>query len=80
MNESQIYVVLAIVVLLIVALLAVFVRQRGGTRLLTPLTSLAIVFVIAGTVFGENRILGYGLMGIGIILALIDIFNRVRRG
>lgn len=43
---------------------------------MTPLASSAFTFVFAGILFGENRLIGYSLMGVGIILALIDMVNK----
>jgi hypothetical protein len=80
MTISQSYILISIVVLAIIVLLVFFVARRGGGGRLTPLAGLAFAFVLAGLFFGENRLLGYGLMGVGVILALIDIYNKSRRG
>ncbi len=78
MNLSTLYIVISIVVLAVVAVLVFFVRGQKNVNRLTPLAGLSFACIIAGIVFGENLLLGYGLMGIGIILAVIDIFNRSR--
>jgi hypothetical protein len=39
---------------------------------------LALPLVLAGILFGENRLIGYGLMGAGVLLAVIDIIIRYR--
>lgn len=78
MNTSQIYILISIVVLAIVAVF-VFVVNRNKTgkeKSLTPLAGLAFGFVIAGLFVTENRLVGYGLMGIGVILAVIDMINK----
>jgi hypothetical protein len=76
MNISQIYIAVAIVVLVAIGFLVFFVtKNRKGNRL-TPLASLAFGFVLAGIFFGENRLVGYGLMGVGVILAIVDIFIK----
>jgi hypothetical protein len=76
MSFPQMYIALAIVVLLVVALLVLWVRPDERQNNLTPLASFAFAFVLAGMLFGETRLLGYGLMGIGVLLAIADIFNR----
>ena len=76
---SQIYIIISIVALAIIALLVFFVGKGRQENRLTPLASLAFGFVLAGIIFGEERILGYGLMGIGVILSIIDIIMRSRR-
>ena len=76
MITAQFYIILSIVVLSIVALLVFFVSKDNKENRLTPLASLAFGFVLAGMFFGDNRFVGYGLMGIGVILAIVDIFKR----
>jgi uncharacterized membrane protein len=78
MNTSIIYVALSVAVLVIIAIL-VFLTGKGREKnRLTPLASLAYAFVLAGIIFGDDRIIGYSLMGAGVILALVDIINRSR--
>ena len=77
MEASQIYILISIIVLLIIAILVIFVKKNKKKKRLTPLTSLAFVFIIAGIVFvGEGRLISYSLMGIGILLAVIDIVKK----
>ena len=79
MNVSQIYIVVSIVVLVAVALLVIVAgKNRKGSRL-TPLAGLAFGFILAGLFFGENRVLGYSLLGIGVVLAVVDIIRQLRR-
>ena len=79
MTISQMYITLAIIVLAVIASLVFVVGRKETGQRLTPLASFAFAFVLAGLVFGENRIIGYGLMGVGVLLALVDIFNKSRR-
>ncbi len=79
MDTSQIYIIIAIVVLAVIAAL-VFIRNKGKKReKLTPLTSLAFIFIFSGVLFGDNRFLAYGLIGIGVILAVVDIIIKVKK-
>jgi len=71
---SEIYILIAIIVLLVIAVL-VFLTGKKQNRL-TPLAGLAFAFTIAGIIFSDNRSIGYSLIGIGVILAVIDIFRR----
>jgi len=80
MNISQIFIVVSIVVLAVIALLVFFVRTKnGGENRLSPWASLAFAFTLAGILFSDDRLIGYGLMGVGVILAVADIFNRAKR-
>jgi hypothetical protein len=73
---SQIYIAVAIVVLAVIALLMVFVRRSGKEKRFTPLAGLAFGFILAGLFFGEKRLIGYGLLGVGVLLAVIDMFKK----
>lgn len=75
MSASGIYILIAIVVLLVVAVLAFVLGHREPHARLTPLAGLAFGFVVAGILFGENQLVGYGLMGIGVILAVVDMIR-----
>ena len=78
MEPSLAYVAVSIAVLAMVAVLVFFVGRNTGQNRLTPLAGLAFGFSLAGILFGEDRLVGYGLMGIGVILAIVDIFRRSR--
>jgi hypothetical protein len=71
-----------LVLVVVVALAVVFVvlakTGRSQAAHVTPLMGVAFAFVIAGIVFGEDRLLGYVLMGVGVALAVIDIVRRSR--
>ncbi len=75
MSASQVYIAIAIVVLAVIAGLVTFAGRRKEKRL-TPLASLAFAFVLAGILFSQERWLSYGLLGIGVILAVVDIFRK----
>jgi hypothetical protein len=78
MNISQIYIAISIVVLAVIAILVFVAGKNKKEKRLTPLASFAFAFVLAGILFNENRFIGYGLMGVGVLLAIIDMFNRSR--
>ncbi len=75
MNASQIYIAIAIVIMAIIAALVIFASKRKGKRL-TPMAGLAFAFVLAGILFNQERWLGYGLLGIGVILAVVDMVRK----
>jgi hypothetical protein len=81
MNTSQLYILLSIIVLVLVALLFFIVNKNktGKEKNLSPLAGLASALLLAGLFFGENRFIGYGLIGVGVILALIDMINKLRK-
>lgn len=79
MNISQIYIFVSVIVLAVVALLFFFVRKSGRENRLSTLASIAFAFVLAGILFGDDGLIGYSLMGVGVLLAVIEIFNKSKR-
>lgn len=78
MNAPIPYVATAIVALVILTILAYVTFRNRRPEKLTPLAGLAFAFVLAGILFGENRLPGYILMGIGVLLAIFDIVRKSR--
>ena len=79
MNTSQIYIVVSIAVLAAIALLVFFMGKSRKENRLTPLAGLAFGFVLAGIIFvDEGRLISYSLFGIGVIIAFIDIFKKLK--
>lgn len=75
---SQTYIITAIVALAIVVILAFFILAKKQKKKMTPLAGVAFGFILAGIIFGEKRIVGYSLMGIGVILAFIDMIIKIK--
>jgi len=73
------YIAISIIALLIIAALAFFVKKNKKQKKLSTLAGLSFVFVIAGIVFGDDRLIGYGLIGVGIILAVVDIIMKSKK-
>ena len=76
MNISQMYIAVAIVVLIVITLLVFLISKNRKETRLTPLASLAFGIILAGILFAEDRLIGYSLIGIGILLAVVDIFRN----
>ena len=79
MNISQIYIAVSILALAIVALLVFFVNKNRKENRLTPLASLAFTCTVLGVVFSEDRLIGFSLMGVGVLLAVVDMVNRSKQ-
>lgn len=79
MSSSLIYKVILGLVLVIIVVFFFFGKKNQQEKRLTPLTGLAFALIIAGIVFGDNQALGYGLIGSGLILGVIDIFRKPRK-
>ena len=79
MNPGLIYIGIAVLILVIVfVVLALTDRNIRGQKL-SPLAGLAFGLVLAGLIFSEKRLLGYGLLGAGILLALVDVWLKRSR-
>ena len=76
MSTSQIYIAVTVVILAVVALLVIWEGKSGGKTRLTPIAGLAFGFILAGLFFGERRSIGYSLLGVGVLLAIIDMVKR----
>lgn len=73
------YLLISILALLVIILVIFFVRKGSKGERISKLGSLGLIFVLAGIVFGDERLLGYSLMGIGILLAVLDIILKTKR-
>jgi hypothetical protein len=76
MDTSQFYIAMCIVMLAIIAILVFVINKKKQDQKLTPVAGLAFGFVLAGLFFGKQRLIGYGLLGIGLIIAIIDIVRK----
>jgi hypothetical protein len=76
MNTSQSYIAISIAVIVVTALLIFVVNKNRKRNRLTLLASLAFGFVLSGILFGADRIVGYGLLGVGVLLAVVDMIYR----
>jgi len=76
MNTSQIYIIISIVVLAIITIFAIFLNKAKKKKKVSKLAGLAFAFILAGILFGNDRLIGYGLMGIGVIIAVVDIVMK----
>lgn len=78
MTQSQIYVTISVIILAIVAALAVFVVKKGRQSGLSKFAALSFIFLIAGILFGDRREVGYTLIGIGVLFAIVDMIIKFR--
>lgn len=77
MGTSQIYILISVIILAIIMVILVVTRKKMQ-KPLSKLAAFAFVFIMAGIIFGEERSIGYSLMGVGVILAIIDIVKKLK--
>ena len=79
MNISQIYIAVSIVVLAVIAFFVLFLaKSKKGRNTLTPLAGLAFSFISAGIIFNHDRLIGYSLLAVGVVLAVIDMVKKIK--
>jgi hypothetical protein len=64
---------------LVVIVVLLLISRRKGKQLLNPsnLLILGMSLVVLGIIFGDDRIIGYSFIGVGVLLSVIDaIRNR----
>jgi asparagine N-glycosylation enzyme membrane subunit Stt3 len=64
---------------LVVIMVLLLISRRKGKQLLNPsnLLVLGMSFVVLGIIFGDERVIGYSFIGVGVLLSVIDaIRNR----
>ena len=76
MNTSQIYILIGLIVLTAIMVILILTRKKIG-KPLSRLAAFSFAFIIAGLIFGESRLIGYSLMGIGVVFAIIDIIKKL---
>jgi hypothetical protein len=78
MLTSEIYIIISVIILIVVAIVVYSLNKNRKIKKLNGLDSLSIGFILAGIYFGEERIIGYSLIGIGIILTVTNAMNNLR--
>jgi len=76
---QQTYIAIAIGALASVVVLMILMRKMRPRGRLSFLAGLSFTLVIAGIVFGENRWLGYVLLSLGVLLAVVDAVKKMRK-
>jgi hypothetical protein len=78
MGASQIYILVSVVTLFVIALLF-FLNRKKKTKKLSNLTVSSFIFVISGLIFGDNRLVSYSLIGTGAVIAVFDLILNKRK-
>lgn len=67
MNDSMIYMIIAVAALILIVIGMFFSRKSKPSKLLY-----AALMIIVLSMFFDERMIAYPLMGLGVILAIID--------
>jgi drug/metabolite transporter (DMT)-like permease len=80
MTIANTYIVFSVLVLFVIAAMFILGNRFKKNKKLSPLAGLASAFIVVGIFFGNNRILGFSLLAVGVILAIGDIIVKARSG
>lgn len=78
MAAAQIYLAISIIVLAIIAILVIIVGRKKQQKRPSKLALFAFFLVIVGIFFGDTRLIGYGFIGAGVLVAIIDIIRNLK--
>lgn len=74
------WILISMIILLILLFIIFLVnKKKKKPEKFSRLTLLAFIFVLAGIIFGESRLIGYSLMGIGVLFAIIDVVIKSKK-
>jgi hypothetical protein len=78
---ENIYIVISIVTLALIAIFALATRAKGKQpRRFSKLATLGMYSVVLGILFGNGELwIGYSFMGVGVILAVIDLIRNLKK-
>ena len=66
----------AAILAVVIDCIVFFVNLQRSESRLTRMVARALAFVLVGLIVGSNRLIGYGLVGVGGTLAIVDLFTR----
>ncbi len=76
MNNVIIYTALTLTALFSIVVLVYLNWDRGPVKSYSLLPGVAIGFVLAGLFTGGDRLVSYSFMGIGVLIALLDLRRK----
>ncbi len=74
-----IWIAVSIVALVIIAIFVIYTYKGKKKKELSKLAMLGMTLIILGIIFGDGRLIGYGFIGTGVLLAVIDIIQKSRK-
>jgi uncharacterized membrane protein YedE/YeeE len=78
MPHGTIFLIISTIAILTAVAFLFLIKKGEHRNKLSSLGGLAFALIIAGILFGENRFIGYGLMAVGVVLSIIDIFIKAK--
>ena len=74
---EPVWIAISIIALVVIMVLLLISRRRGN-QIINPsnLFILGMSFVVLGIIFGDDRIVGYSFIGVGVLLSVIDAIRN----
>ncbi len=79
MEAAHLYILIAIITLAVLIVAVLFIHPTSFKKNMTPLLGIAWGLIIAGIIFGEGRVIGYSLIGAGVLLSVIDVILKFKK-
>jgi len=69
------------IIALVVIMVLLLISRRKSNQLINPsnLFVLGMSFVVLGIIFGDERVIGYSFIGIGVLLSVIDAIRNSKQ-
>jgi len=66
---------------LVVIMVLLLISRRKGNQIINPsnLFVLGMSFVVLGIIFGDERVIGYSFIGVGVLLSVIDAIRNSKQ-
>ena len=77
---EPVWIAISIIALVVIVVL-LLISRRKGKQLLNPsnLLILGMSFVVLGIIFGDERVIGYSFIGVGVLLSVIDAIRNSKQ-
>ena len=77
---EPVWIAISIIALVVIVVL-LLISRRKGNQLLNPsnLLILGMSFVVLGIIFGDERVIGYSFIGVGVLLSVIDAIRNIKQ-
>jgi uncharacterized membrane protein len=79
MEELWLIIAIAAGIVSIAVAVAFLSRKKKQAFQDNALLSLGIMFVVLGIIFGDDRLVGYSFIGVGVLLSIISAVRGLRK-
>ena len=75
---STAYILATIAIFAAIVFILIRLGKLPQPEKLSNIAKVSFLLILMGIIFGENRILGYSLIGAGMILAIVDLIKKTK--